>query len=834
MKTSDEWPGDRVTSKRAEPRIPSTRIFVFAQGSGEPDPHGSARWDVSPHVDAGDVLLFFTQRRRLSYAAWVISSPVASEFSDRPTVELDETNWLRFRKPASTRDLRRDPTLVNWPVAAGIEPSDGDEPQLVDEPFRTALLRFLEAHSGGFLEWIAQPRYLDDDAIYSRLAPSARDALGRADSLREDLNEDRIHMEHLLAALLGDDSQTVRQLLRKRNLDESEVREILSAGKRAIPKLDGKADLSRLPSLSSHARQALTHSFGTPRPGGSHRIQGRHLLYGALSVNECSRVKLLAEREISREDLELVPRDHVDWVPDAPAETDRLGRRPFAESLALRLKRINGQASTRSFLIHVDGAWGAGKSTLLGFFRDELENHGFVTVSVNAWREQRVSPPWWSLLSALWGRRRRGANVIRRFQVWLQTLADRLRVGWVPFAAAVLVILGLALGAVFLIGPDITIAADRAAAIASITALTVSVVGGAVAATRFLLLGSAKGATVFVRASDNPMQGIALQFNHALRRIGKPVVFFIDDLDRCSESYVVEFLEAIQMFIRDSTTTARSSGSIGLSGPQRDGEPLEKGATTSAVGGPYFVVAADGRWIRTSYEKIYDIFKGTQAHARPLGSLFLDKLFQLTIRLPRITPEAKAAYLAALLGQRRGLNPEQRAHDEAKSEEIDELLADAESEEDTLNALRRIPQLKDPRKRMDLLGKGTIALADERVAAATEHVLQSFVRFLDENPRTITRFVNAYGVLRAQRTLEEEFVETAPLALWTITELRWPALAEYLRANPDSVTQVGTDSPAVDEALRPIFSDHEVNQLLKDEEYGPLTPEWVRQCGGPP
>jgi hypothetical protein len=298
------------------------------------------------------------------------------------------------------------------------------------------------------------------------------------------------------------------------------------------------------------------------------------------------------------------------------------------------------------------------------------------------------------------------------------------------------------------------------------------------------------------------------QFSRTLGRIGKPVVFFIDDLDRCSETYVVEFLEAIQTLVRDA---------------------LDEQAKA-----PVFVVAADGRWIRISYEKGYETFGGTQRAARPLGWLFLDKIFQLTVRLPRIADDVREGYLAGLLKKLPELTDEDRAEETAMVQKLKGDLEAADTERQMLKVAEQAKELRDHGARLDLLGSAAVKLADPNVEAKTVHVLQPFARFLDPNPRTIKRFVNAYGVLRAQRTLEAVFVDTNSLARWTIVELRWPVLAEYLRAHPEHVSEVGAESPEVQENLREIFSDEEAGAVVNDPRYGPLTAELVKACGGPP
>ena len=798
--------------------LSSERVFVTGQDVRDPDPFGAKTWGVRPQVRAGDAVLFFIRQAGLAYAAKASSSAVKEEGARWATADFDEKSWHRLEKPLPVRELQGIPELSEWKVLPRLSHLDDVQPDPLEEPILSALVGAIEQRNPGFLGWLRTPASSPDDLLFSRLDASSRKAIGRADALRQAMSKGEIHMEHLVLGLFGDEGGYPRQVFSESNVNESELFELVALGE-APPTHYEPSRPTRMPPLSSHARRALDGANAVAGTDGR-LMDPRDLLEGALLVTDCRVIQRLGEHGVTTK-----PRDLVNWVMDTPATRDRLGRKPFASSLARRLQRIN-EEYPESFLVHIDGAWGTGKSTLLDLLRDELKQRGFVSVEVNAWREQRIGPPWWSLLTALWRYRREDVHGARRLKVWFQDLLDRLQADWVPFAAAVLILVGLAVGVFFLVGPDMTAAGAQAQAIASIVGLAVSVVAGSAAAARFLLLGSANAARVFVKASDNPMQGIVSQFTRTLRRIGKPVVFFIDDLDRCSETYVVEFLEAIQTLVRDASDERADPASRN---PRRG-----RAREPRRSGGPFFVVAADGRWIRVSYEKGYEAFGGTQGPARPLGWLFLDKIFQLTVRLPRITDGTREGYLAWLLRQQPELTGEERAEETAKVQKLKKDLDAAGTERQMLNVAEQAKELRDHAARLDLLGDAAMKLADPNVEAKTVHALQPFAKFLDPNPRTIKRFVNAYGMLRAQRTLEAVFADTNPLALWTIVELRWPVLAEYLRAHPEQVSEVGAESPDVQENLREIFSNEEVAAVVNDSKYGPLTPELVKACGGPP
>jgi hypothetical protein len=327
---------------------------------------------------------------------------------------------------------------------------------------------------------------------------------------------------------------------------------------------------------------------------------------------------------------------------------------------------------------------------------------------------------------------------------------------------------------------------------------------------RFLLWDSARGARLFEQSNTNPMQDVADHFGWLLVKVGRPVVFFIDDLDRCPESYVVELLEAVQTLVRDAPMWQ----------PRR-------GKTAAAA---YFVVAADGAWIRKSYEVAFEKFEQSVAEpGRPLGYLFLDKLFQLRVPVPSIDDPRQSEYLRDLLGAHK----RQDGTDDLDQEEraIRERLEHSATEPEILETLR----LASPEVRDRVAEIAVKQLTTPEVETATEHSLQRFGPLLEANPRSMKRFVNAYSVLRTVRTLEGNHVAGEPLALWSILETRWPGLADHLRDNPRTIELLGKPAAKLDvvpEGLRALLNHPAIRQVANFEHGGPLTAELIRACCG--
>jgi KAP family P-loop domain len=307
------------------------------------------------------------------------------------------------------------------------------------------------------------------------------------------------------------------------------------------------------------------------------------------------------------------------------------------------------------------------------------------------------------------------------------------------------------------------------------------------------------------------MQDVADHFGWLVAKVGRPVVFFIDDLDRCTESYVVELLDAVQTLVRDAPKRLR----------RKDGR---------TAGATYFVVAADGAWIRNSYEIAYDKFMQSVAEpGRPLGYLFLDKLFQLRVPVPSVDGHRQDGYLRELL---RGKDPApSMTYDKAEEQEVRDRLAQSVTGAEVVETLRQA----SPAVRDLVAGKAVERLTAPEVAAATEHSLQRFRPLLQSNPRSMKRFVNAYGARRDVRVLEGNLVSEDPLALWTIIETRWPSLADYLCANPDAIELLGGRPSQLDGVpadLQSLFSDLAVRRLAAFGHGGPLTPSLIRACCG--
>ncbi|MET0233218.1 MAG: P-loop NTPase fold protein [Kibdelosporangium sp.] len=486
--------------------------------------------------------------------------------------------------------------------------------------------------------------------------------------------------------------------------------------------------------------------------------------------------------------------DHVEWLSDTPADHDLLGRRPLARAVAGRLRRTNDQEPGTSLVVHIDGPWGAGKSTLMRFLQHELAP-AFTPVHVNAWRAAGMGPAWWALLTSL--RTAVGQQRNRPGRTWLrirETLA-RVRRAGAPFVLALSGLL-LAAGVIWeLVDPGFGTTEDTVRSAGWILVMIGMVGAGALVASRFLLWNSARGAKALERHHTGPMLEVARHFGWLMARSKNPVVFFVDDLDRCPDKYVVELLDNVQTLLRDTN---------------------ERNA--------HVVVAADRAWIRASYEQAYEKFgPAVSVPGQPLGHLFLDKFFQLRVPVPAVGVPRGRQYLNALSKGAVAGTQDSAVESGLVRERLSQSTTEAQIVETLQGASIEV--------RDQVAGTAVDRLSTPAVMIATEHSLQRYAHLLPPIPRTMKRFVNAYSVTRVVRTLEGNPVDIESLALWTIIEIRWPSLADHLRARPESIGLVGKEDLAgVPEELRVLFGDPALGLIAQAE----FDADVIRSCCGLP
>lgn len=543
------------------------------------------------------------------------------------------------------------------------------------------------------------------------------------------------------------------------------------------------------------------------------------------------------------------PSDNVPVHHDDPAEVDALGRAPYAAALAQHVRQWHGGdggvPAGGAFMLHLFGPWGAGKSTLLNLLRKELQDEDpaknpvpWVFIEFNAWKNSHLDPPWWHLLDRVYREiadgdprfrtgqapstplgvwfmlmRTRVLNWIRDVPLrawertgaraghswgtsaqtpdepcWLKSLytsvaswtrSSRLRVSetlwrlragrsWGTLCA---ITAGVLLGLALIVTPFVLDGDDGGGGIpwvetlSGLVGLGLSVWAVSRGLVGSLIGGSGRAAEAFTLRAHDPMERIRDRFGELVRASGRPVAIVIDDLDRCSAEYVVGLLEGVQTLFRDPPVL--------------------------------FVVAAERRWIATSFETVYP--EHSADHDRPghrLGYRFVEKLFQLSAPVPRLSETMRDRYWDHLLRVEQG-----------EEDVIEEQRLRAERAMqvgDSAQAVKAILDEQLGRSGDDKLPEVVLReaavkrLSSREVRDSLDHVLRPYARWLEPNPRAMKRLVNMYAVQSVALILEETDFEISKLVRWLQLGSRWPLLVEHLERVPEHVELAGD---ALDEQI---------------------------------
>jgi DNA polymerase III delta prime subunit len=479
-----------------------------------------------------------------------------------------------------------------------------------------------------------------------------------------------------------------------------------------------------------------------------------------------------------------------------------------------------------AYAIHLYGPWGSGKTTLLNLLKRHLEQEdtedrpeaqngtsqgqgkeerkkNWQVVEYNAWRNQHIQPPWWSLMEQVFTTTRKSLSPWNRFREYWW----RFNTGRLPYIAALIVLAWVLALIVFPLlrhqaSGQGTLAYLAASSdnISKIIALVATIWGGIFAINRSLLLGAAQAAKRYSDLTHDPTSMIKRRFTELIHRTPKRVAVFIDDLDRCQSQFVVNLLEGIQTLFRDAPVV--------------------------------FVVSADRQWLNGCYEDVYEKLK-PRVHepGKPLGALFLEKAFRFATPMPGIPDELKKAFWEYLLD----LKPSDwKSQIGIARETARSRLREAGSEEDVRRLVREHAEQPYPDQRA-FREEAVVRLAAPEVIERMEHALHPYHVLLEPNPRAMKLLVNAYSANLALSMLSEVEIDRHQMALWTILGSRWPQLAEHLLKNPDLLDKLkNSDASNIPEAIKGLFESpvvDQVRQIVYGGEIGPeLSVETIRHC----
>lgn len=495
--------------------------------------------------------------------------------------------------------------------------------------------------------------------------------------------------------------------------------------------------------------------------------------------------------------------DKIDFHLDDPALEDKLGRRPIAKSLA---KLINGdifapdKQTSSAYMVHLQGKWGEGKTSFLNFLEEELSTNGekkWVVVKYNAWKNQHIDPPWWTFIESLSQKGKetfKAKTKIKYFKFLNKQLFRRLNYQALTKLILVSGILLLIISTLHFFGGD-SLSTDwiNTFLIYLTFGSTLFVIGKE---WNKFFLGNSESAQLFMERVEDPTKQITQHFEKLVDSIIQSdkkmsIAFFIDDLDRCNADYVVKLLEGIQTLFRSRNIL--------------------------------YLVAADKDWIAKSFETIYEDFRPVAAdRGATLGNFFVEKNFQLSIRLPKPSEPQIEKYWDYILKaeeKKQSIKQEDRVNFEKEVNKYnkDEILSGNLNIEDL--AARSEKSLEE--------AQSFILEKLDQNKEDVHHLLKDYNEIVGTNARTIKRIANQYTIFRNLILLERNKVDQAKLFRWLVLVNRFPLFIDILQERGlDSIETLKSNLKILNERRLHIYSDSILDIIGNGEEK--LTQEDVK------
>lgn len=203
----------------------------------------------------------------------------------------------------------------------------------------------------------------------------------------------------------------------------------------------------------------------------------------------------------------------VNIIQENPFANCKLEREPYANTLTTII-----EAYSDGFVFAVNGKWGTGKTTFMKMWRQSLDNNGYKTVFFNAWENDFTSEPLVAILGELRtvfeSDKEKGFN----------TIIDK------AYKFSTTVLPALAKTAATIVG-----AGHLADAVEKISEATVQAFNDEIS------------------EYDKKKESLAelkTELSEFIKKHcgDKPLVFIVDELDRCRPDYAVEVLEKIKHF----------------------------------------------------------------------------------------------------------------------------------------------------------------------------------------------------------------------------------------------------------------------------------------------
>jgi photosystem II stability/assembly factor-like uncharacterized protein len=358
------------------------------------------------------------------------------------------------------------------------------------------------------------------------------------------------------------------------------------------------------------------------------------LLYARQTINAPD----LAQPQASITDAAASDRPIEWWDPD------HAGLRDIAKGLS---RFLRNRKTEPPLTVAITGEWGTGKSSLMNLLRHDLERYGYRPVWFNAWHHQSGENLLASLLANIHAQGvpsllslagldfRVSLTAIRARRLWLQVTLTLVVFAVVVFSYPILKENWVTFWSSLTAKEDGAVSGIKAAS--GLLGIALSVITPFLSAARVVsAFGLQPGKLIAAVATTNADESTRQQagaryrfarefedFTRALQP--RPLVIFIDDLDRCRAPNVVEVLEAINFLV--------SSGRC------------------------IVVIGMARRWVETcvglAFQELAEAHTDdTEASGGSERQLFarqyLEKLVNIEVRVPPLSAAAAAAILQSV------------------------------------------------------------------------------------------------------------------------------------------------------------------------------------------
>ncbi|GAB5472416.1 MAG: hypothetical protein Mars2KO_05150 [Maribacter sp.] len=489
----------------------------------------------------------------------------------------------------------------------------------------------------------------------------------------------------------------------------------------------------------------------------------------------------LNQREELEDDIRaLLPKEKIPFHDDKAVDNDQLGREPVAIAFVDLLKDdVFKNDFNYSFMVHLQGEWGAGKSSFLKLIKKHLQlgdGEKWVVVEYNAWQNQHIDPPWWTLIDQVYTESLKELPFLAKYKLILFEKARRIKEysSWRNIISLTLLVVLLLLMFLFkdqvidffkgIVENENKTTAEEIGDFLKVATAIATFIGGVYGVVRLFttpfFANSPQQVKTFVLRASDPQKKVKKHFKNLVENINgetrkkkkrtygnnetykertrkRQLAIFIDDIDRCSKEFIIRLLEGIQTLFKENRVL--------------------------------FIVAGDKNWITKSFGEVYSDFAEDDRSKHKLGEFFVEKAFQLSLRLPNVSKQALENYWNYILGNR------------IKKKE-GKKLRDIDSETKVeinryLNGLREgigsSDMIKEVQDEFNLeMDAATSVVIDAKNADGGKfnHLLSGFYQYVNTNPRSIKRLANAYTMTRSTLIAEQVDVEEKTLLWWLILE----------------------------------------------------------------